>query len=331
MGKLEGKVAIVTGSGQGIGRGIAVGLAREGAKVVTNNRKPGSLSVSAYDKDSMPEEDYQEMMGLAGDAESTAKQIIDEGGTAIPVYGDVAVLEDAQKLVQTAIDHWGRVDIVVNNAGGTGSGALLQLDDATWDKLTLAKTKGAFHLMKLAVPYMMKQKFGRIFNCASDAWIGLPGNDAYSCGNAGAVGLTWAAAKELYRFGITVNAYCPQGASPAHAVEYRKMLRQVRQMTGQDPNPALLRQVEADHGDPSNLGPIFAYLSTEEASDISGEVFALKSSGTIERYSFPKVCARVTRPEEEGALWSVDELADVVRKELLGPDYKSPASVQMWQ
>ena len=303
MGALDGKVAIVTGSGQGIGRGIAIGLAREGAKVVVNNRKPGTVSVAAYDKDSMPAEDYEEAKALSGDAESTA---------------------------EAALDSWGRVDIIVNNAGGTGTGSIATLDEAMWDKLTITKMKGAFNMMHAALPSMMEQKFGRIFNCSSDAWIGLPDNDAYSAGNAGVVGLTWAAAKELFRFGITVNAYCPQGASPAHAVEYHAMLRNIKQITGQDPDPRLLATVEADHGDSTNLGPIFAFLSTEEAGYISGEVFGLKSSGKIDRYPYPQPIAHAERERGTGALWDVGELADVFRETVMGEDYVSHASKSVW-
>jgi len=131
MGALDGKVAIVTGSGQGIGRGIAVGLAREGAKVVTNNRKPGTVSAAGYDKASMPEKDWNEMIALAGDADATAAIIRADGGEALPVYGDVAKPEDAEKLVQAALDRWGRVDIVVNNAAGMGTGSIATLDEVT--------------------------------------------------------------------------------------------------------------------------------------------------------------------------------------------------------
>jgi 3-oxoacyl-[acyl-carrier protein] reductase len=330
MGALEGKVAIVTGSGQGIGRGIAIGLAREGAKVITNNRKPGSVSIQERDPKNMPEEDYKEMLELAGDAESAAAMIKAEGGEAVPFYGDVAKPEDANTAVQLAIDSWGRIDIIVNNAAGMGSGSICELDEATWDKLTITKMKGAFNMMHAAVPYMMEQKFGRILNGSSDAWIGLPDNDAYSAANAGIVGLTYAAAKELYRFGITVNAYCPQGQSPSHAVEYNAMLRNIKAITGQDPNPALLAVVEADHGDPVNLGPILAYLCTEEASYISGEVFGVKASGKIDRYSYPQVISHAQREEGTGYVWNVSELSDVFKTTIMGADYVSHASKNVW-
>ena len=330
MGKLDGKVAIVTGSGQGIGRGIAMGLAREGAKVITNNRKKGTFSAAAYDKDSMPEEDYKEMLSLAGDAEATAELIKADGGEAIPVYGDVAKMEDAQKLVDAAMEAWGRVDIIVNNAAGMGTGSICALDSETWDKLTVTKMKGAFNLMHCAVPIMMEQKFGRILNGSSDAWVGLVDNDAYAAGNAGIVGLTWAAAKELYRFGITVNAYCPQGNSPAHAVEYRKMLRNIKAMTGQDPNPALLKVVEDDHGDPINLGPILGYLCTEEAGYISGEVFGVKSSGKIDRYEYPQVITHAQREPDTGFRWTLDELSTVFKDTIMGEGYESHAAKRQW-
>ncbi len=329
MGVLDGKVAIVTGSGQGIGRGIAIGLAREGCAVVTNNRKKGTVSAAAYDKNSMPAEDYAEMQALAGDAETTARLIKSEGGTAIPCFADVSKPEDAERLVRTAIDEFGHIDIIVNNAAGMGSGSIVDLDEAMWDKLTVTKLKGAFNLMHAAVPHMIEQGFGRIFNGSSDAWVGLADNDAYSAANAGMVGLTWAAAKELYRHDITVNAYCPQGESPAHAVEYNKMVRHVKEITGQDPDPKLLAVVEADHGDPANLGPFFAYLSTPEAGNVSGEVFAVKSSGRFERYQYPQVVARIARDPGTGPLWDVADLAEVF-PQLLGEDYVSHAAKRQW-
>lgn len=326
---LEGKVAIVTGSGQGIGKGIAIYLARQGAKVITNNRKKGSGSLTRYDKASIPEDEWNQMVALAGDAESTAEIINAEGGEAIPFFGDVSDWNTAEEIVKLAIDTWGHIDIVVNNAAGLGSGSICSLDESSWDYLTVPRIKGAFNLMHFAVPYMMEQKYGRIFNCSSDAWTGLVDNDAYSTSNAGVVGLTWASAKELYRYGITVNAYCPQGASPAHAIDFNAMLRNVKAMTGQDPDPRLLKVVEDDHGDPINLGPFIAYLATEEAGYISGEVFGIKASGKIDRYCYPTIIAHQERPAGSGFEWQPNELGEMF-KELMGEGYESHAAKRMW-
>lgn len=330
MGCLDGKVAIVTGSGQGIGRGIAIGLAREGAKVVTNNRKPKGESVSRYDKNSMPKEEWDEMLRLSGDAEATAAIINDEGGAALPFYGDVSDFEVAKEFIDFTVKEFGGVDILVNNAAGLGSGSITSLTEGQWERMTQAKMKGAFNMMHFAVPLMVEKKFGRVLNCASEAWTGLVDNDAYSAANAGVVGLTWAAAKELYRFGITVNAYCPQGASPAHTVEYNKMLRNVKAMTGKDADPALLKDVENDHGDPVNLGPIMSYLCSDDAAYISGEVFAVKSSGKISRFSLPEEISRAERPRGAGPLWSVSELKEVFRRDVMGKGYESAAAKSVW-
>ncbi len=325
MSVLKGKVAIVTGSGQGIGRGIARGLAREGAKVITNNRKPGSTSVSAYDKNSMPEQDYLDMLALAGDAESTAALIREEGGEATPFYGDVSDWDTAKALVDFTIKTYGRIDIVVNNAAGLGSGSIVNLDSKGWDYLTVAKLKGAFNVMHFAVPHMIEQKFGRILNCSSSAWTGLADNDAYSAANAGICGLTWASAQELFHHGITVNAYCPEGNSPGHTVEFRKMVRHAEAVTGVKPDPKVIAIVEANHGDPVNLGPFMAYLCSDAAGHISGEIFDTKSSGMFSHFSRPVIDTVVRREEGTGYLWPMEDMEGVF-KTLLGSDYVSPAS-----
>jgi len=326
---LKGKVAVVTGSGQGIGKGIAVYLARQGVKVVTNNRKPGSGFMMKYKKEDMPESDWNEMIAMAGDAESTAALIKGEGGEAAPCYGDITDWATAERIVKFAVDTYGRIDILVNNAAGTGAGTIEECTEENWENQLRPKLKGAFNLMHFAVPYMRKQGFGRILNASSEAWLGLVGQDAYSAANAGIVGLTWASSKELWRYGITVNAYCPQGASPAHAVEYNALLRKIRDMTGKDPDPNLLKAVENNHGDPVGIGPAIAYLCTEEASYISGAVFSLYASGVIKRFSDPTPVAEISRGEEAG-LWTLDELGTAFRDQLMGGDYISPASISQW-
>lgn len=319
---LEGKVAIVTGSGQGIGKGIAIYLAREGAKVITNNRKPGGKMVENYRKEDMPEEEWKEFCSLKGDAGITAEIIRQEGGEAIPFYGDVSDWNTAKDIVQTAIDTWGRIDIVINNAAATGTGGILSLKEEDWDYITYGRAKGAYQIMHFAAPHMLKQGFGRFINLASDAWVGLSENVAYSCSTAGMVGLSWSAAKEFYGKGITVNVFCPQGASPAHAVEYNKLIREITQATGQAPDPRMLKAVEADHGDPINLGPITAYLCTEAAGHITGNVFSVTSAGRVMLYANPKHVSEISK---QGEMWTVDEIGKAVEETLLGSDYESDA------
>ncbi|WP_206812969.1 SDR family NAD(P)-dependent oxidoreductase [Paradesulfitobacterium ferrireducens] len=325
--RLEGKVAIVTGSGQGIGRGIAVYLAREGAKVITNNRKPGSGTMEKYKKGDIPDEDYKQMLELAGDAGSTAELINMEGGEATPFYGDVSDWATAEKMVNLALDTYGSIDIIVNNAAGMGSGSVLSTDEAKWDLLANVREKGAFNLMHFAVPYMIKKGYGRIVNTSSEAWTGLPDNIGYSASTAGIVGLTWAAGKELWNYGITVNAFCPQGASPAHAVEYNAMVRNVKNITGKEPDPNVLKVVEENHGDPVGIGPVIAFLCTEQGSYISGSVFSIYASGVVKLYSNPTFISEISK---KGELWTIDELEVAFREQLLGKDYVAPASVRLW-
>lgn len=127
------------------------------------------------------------MIALASDAGATASIIRAEGGEAVHYCGDVSDWKTAEDLVQTAIDIYGRIDILVNNAAGLGSGSIVNLDFDRWDYLTVPKLKGTFNMMHFAVPHMMEQKFGRIRNCSSGAWVGLPDNDAYAAANAPAL------------------------------------------------------------------------------------------------------------------------------------------------
>jgi 3-oxoacyl-[acyl-carrier protein] reductase len=328
MGNLKGKVAIVTGSGQGIGKGIAIYLARQGVKVVTNNRKPGSGTLRKFKKEDIPKEDWDKMIELVGDAESTAELIRSDGGEAEPFFGDVSDWDTAEKIVNFAIDTFGSIDIVVNNAAGTGSGSVLSTSEEKWDLLTGTKLKGSFNLMHFAAPHMIKGGYGRILNASSEAWTGIPDNVAYCVANAGVVGLTWAAAKELWRYGITVNAFCPQGASPSHAVEYAAMVRNVKNITGKEPDPNILKVVEENHGDPVGIGPVLAFLCTDEGAHISGSVFSIYASGVAKLYANPAVVSQISK--KTGEFWTLEELNAAFGEELLGKDYKAPASVRMW-
>ncbi len=311
---LAGKVAIVTGSGQGIGRGIALGLAREGCKVITNNRKPGGAA--NYRPEDMPPEEYKKMLSLRGDAESTAELIRREGGEARPFYGDVCDHETARNMVEFALEAYGRLDILVNNAAGLGQGTILTTGESDFDYMTIAKMKGAYNTMHFAAPVMLRQGFGRILNCASGAWTGTPNLCAYSAGNAGVVGLSKAAAMELAPHNITVNVYCPEANSPGHVVEFNKMVRTLEERLGHAMTMSEEKraEVEADHGPAENLGPMLAYLCTEEAGWINGVVFDVKASGKMSFYSDP---VRVREIRKDGGLWTVEELRSAVPERLL--------------
>lgn len=316
---LEGKIAIVTGSGQGVGRGIAIVLAREGAKVITNNRKPRSRMDVVVDSN-LDDAERQEILTLKGDAETTASEIIAEGGEAIPFYGSVADYDISGKVIQKAIETYGRIDILVNNAAGLGSGMLIELTEADWDYQTVSKLKGTFNCMRHAVPYMVKQKFGRVVNVSSDAWLGIAGLSAYCAANSGIVGLTKSTAKELYGFDVTINAICPQAASPGHSVEFIKMKKKL-ESRGIKINEEMLKELEETHGPAENMAPFVAYLATEEASYISGAVFSITANGRVSLYSDPVLIQEMKKADIP---WTVEELIKVVPEKLL-KNYKSIA------
>ncbi|MDR2664858.1 MAG: SDR family oxidoreductase, partial [Oscillospiraceae bacterium] len=225
---LEGRVAIVTGSGQGIGRAVAKALAAEGASVVTNNRAPitGHNPLNQLDDEKlsrmteqMREWVLREMDTYIGDAETTAAEIRAGGGEATACFADITDFNDAKRLVNTALDVYGQADIVVNVAGAFGFAPFDKISKELWDKVNAVKPTGYFYVLRHAVPHMKKRKWGRIINCTSGAFMGGPIRQAeYSAANAGVLGLTWALACELAEDGITANAFAP-GAKTRASVD----------------------------------------------------------------------------------------------------------------
>jgi len=303
MGKvLEGRVAIVTGSGQGVGKEIALSLAQNGAKIITNNRKPGS-SVNAFEECNLDftEDERARIKKIVGDAESSAKEIIDLGGEAIPFYGDVSSYQDAHNMIQCALDNFGRIDIVVNNAASYFIGNIADLPEEMWDRVVDSKLKGAYNLIHNALPYMKEQQFGRIFNASSNAHIGLMGMSAYSSAAAGIIALTKAVAQDVAEFGdITVNAYTPLAATRSWynmLTTYRTQGLPVEVI--EDGAPAAMKKT-ADV-----FTSIFAFLSSEEASGITGYAFHLGADGEIGIWSDPDIDRNIFK---EDGNWTVEEL-----------------------
>lgn len=184
--RLAEKVAVVTGSSRGIGRAIALKLAGEGAKVVVNYH------------------------GNAGKAEEVVQAIKAAGGNAIAIGADVSKAEEADKLIESAIQSFGRIDILVNNAGITRDGLLMRMSDDDWDKVLSTNLTGAFNCTRTVLRPMLKQRSGKIVNISSV--VGVAGNAGqvnYASAKAGLIGLTKSVAKEVGSRGITVNAVAP--------------------------------------------------------------------------------------------------------------------------
>jgi 3-oxoacyl-[acyl-carrier protein] reductase len=309
MGKLfKDKVVLVTGSGQGVGRAIALAFAAEGAKVVTNNRKPGStkfLMITQADYDDMTPEKrkaYDDIQaGLTGDAESTAKTIIERGGEALPLYCDINNFNEVEQMMNKIVETYGTIHIVVNVAGTFGGGPMEKMTEADFDRVVNIKTKGYFNVMRHALPHMIKNQYGRIINCTSKAMMGdIIKHTHYCTANAAVVGLTQGAACEFFHQGITVNAFGPWAKTRAAYEGDFSTLGDDRMIPGQKPFPP------ADvTPDPEAVCPFILYLASDRAKDVTGTVFTL-AGNNIGMHQFPVVCKSMTKPGKE--YWTMDEL-----------------------
>ncbi len=330
--RLKGRVAVVTGSGQGIGKAIAIAMAQEGAKVVTNNRKPGSTRLISRDRfiEKLNKEQREFVLKeedkLMGDAETTAKQIRDMGGEAMPFFGDVSDYEVAGNLIKTAVDKFGKIDILVNNAGNYHMSPIWEMTEAIWYRLVNAHLNGTWNCIKHSVGLMKEQKWGRIINCISVAWLGMKYHSNYSASKGGIVSLTRAIAKDLWDHGVTCNAYAPgaytrAGASSSmHALVYAAAGTSA--MSGDRLRSMMTATEEAEATRGSHMiAPFIVYLATEEAAGISGSMFAVRGNH-IGLYSEP---AEITTLDKEKGLWTVEELVKRVPEVLL-KGYKSKAT-----
>lgn len=287
MGVAQGKVAVVTGSGQGLGQGIAMCLAQEGAKVITNNRKPGTAG---------------------GDAETVAKAITDAGGEALPVFADMSKFQDCERLIKTAVEKFGRIDILVNNAGVDRAKMVWNLAEEDWDFLLDIVLKGAFACTKFATGYMREQKWGRIINLTSDAYRGTVGHVNYGASKAGLVGLTRSTALEVGRYGITCNAVAPAAKtrmswSPEVEAGLRKRVES-----------GVWTQAQLDDylrmGGPEHVAPFVVYLASEAAANINGHTFNV-TGGKVSLYSEPEEVRTIFKKE---GIWTQEELINYIPK-----------------
>jgi len=282
---LKNRVAVITGSGVGIGKAVALAMAREGAKIIVNDI-------------------------VSENAEAVTDDIQAIGSEAVPFVGDISDFNTAEKLIQTAIHKFKRIDILHNNAGIIATGPVWDFPEKNWDSVINVNLKGTFNCIRHALPYMMKQKWGRIINASSGARLGMAFNASYSASKAGVVALTLTVAEEMGPHGVTCNAYQPTAATRLtlneeaiagfkKAYESGAMEKDVYEMLINPP------PVET-------IPPLLLYLCTEDSSNVNGKVFNILGD-TISIYAEPIIKGTIFSKER----WKIDELKHAVPNVLL--------------
>ncbi|MGI8774441.1 MAG: SDR family oxidoreductase [Actinomycetota bacterium] len=281
MGLLDGKVAIVTGAGRGIGREHAIALAEEGAKVVVNDLGGSAAGEGA---DQTP-------------AQSVADEIKALGGEATANYDNVADFAAAENMVKQAVDDFGRLDILINNAGILRDRMLVSMTEEEWDAVIAVHLKGHFAPTKHAATYWRQQSKagnqinGRVINTSSPSGVfGNVGQSNYGAAKAGIAAFTVITAQELGRYGATVNCLAPNART-----------RMTEDIFGGMDAP----EEGYDPLDPANISPVVVALCADEAQNITGQCFFIYGGAV-----------NVLKPWDSGTLVQKDDFWDP--KELLG-------------
>ena len=284
MGTLDGRVAIVTGAGRGIGRSVAGLLASEGAAVVVNDLG-GAVDGSGND---------------AGPAQQAVDEITASGGKAVASGADISDHAAAEDLIKTAITEFGKLDVLVNVAGILRDRMVFNMTEQEWDDVIRVHLKGTFNTTKFASAHWRSLRDesaqNRIINFTSVSGLhGAPGQPNYAAAKMGIVGLTYSSAHALAKYGVTVNAISPAAAT---------------RMTDSVPTERQRSRTEtADERSPDNVAPVVAYLASERSGWINGRI--VHSSGyEVSLYSDPQPVIRVigTGP------WKLDSLAEQVER-----------------
>ncbi|MGB2694074.1 MAG: SDR family NAD(P)-dependent oxidoreductase [Dehalococcoidia bacterium] len=294
--RLKGRTAIVTGAGRGIGRAVSLLLASEGANVVVNDF---GVAVDG----TQPSE---------GPAADVASEIKAAGGSAVPNFDTVATVEGGEGLIKTALDTFGRLDILINVAGILRDRMIFNMTEEEWDAVMAVHLKGHNCTTKPASVLFRQQRYGRIINFSSGSGLtGIPGQANYGAAKAGIAGFTRVVARDLGRYGVTCNAISP-GAATRMTATVPDSARQLAaragiQRGGQPTRPSLPPMRE-----PEYVAPMVVFLCTDEAWNINGKIFSVAggSIGLLQE-EVPM------RAMIKDGPWTIDELRELVPSRLM--------------
>jgi NAD(P)-dependent dehydrogenase (short-subunit alcohol dehydrogenase family) len=287
--RLKGRVAIVTGAGRGIGRGEALLLASEGASVVVNDFGGGSHGEG----------------GEKGPADHVVDEIKAMGVGAVANYGSVSDFKVGEEMVQQALDNFGRLDIVVNNAGILRDRMIFNMSEDDWDAVLAVHLKGTFNVTRAASVVFRQQRSGVIVNTSSESGLGNMGQANYSAAKEGIVGFTRTVARDLGRYGVRCNAIRPRAAT---RLVISDEMREAAQRGGgaAGMNMDVLKAFEKANP-PEAVAPLVVWLCTDEAANINGRNF-LVAGNQIGLYSEPQVVADIKLDH----IVTLDELSELM-------------------
>jgi len=300
---LTGNVAIVTGSGGGIGRGVAMLMAAEGAKVVVNDL---GTAVDGEGNSSSP-------------ADSVVAEIKAAGGEAVANYESVATMEGGENIVKSALDNFGKLDIVVTVAGILRDRMIFNMTEEEWDAVIAVHLKGTFSVVKYASILFRQQRSGRIITFSSESGLfGNSGQGNYAAAKSGIAGFTKVVARDLGRYGVTANSIAPR-ASTRMTATVPDTARQMRNARGDrdDAEP-----VQPPSMDASGVAPMVCYLASDMADGVNGQTFLLYE-GNVTLLSLPR---RIRTIFKQGR-WTLDEIAELAPKHIT-QNLPNPSPVQ---
>jgi NAD(P)-dependent dehydrogenase (short-subunit alcohol dehydrogenase family) len=299
---LAGRVAVVTGAGRGIGRGVALALADAGAKVVVNDYGVARDGSSAS----------------SGPAFDVVKEIEAAGGEAVANTESVAEWDGAKRIIETAVSRFGRIDVLVTCAGIVRDRMVFNMSEEEFDAVLAVHLKGTFNCLRHAAPLMREQRYGRVVTFTSGAGLfGNPGQTNYGAAKSAIGGLTKVAARDLGRYGVTVNAVSPIAGTRMTVTEAYLKGRELRKQQGIVREDRGTGEIESLN--PDDVAPMVVYLASEYASAVNGQFF-LCWGNAVALLSQP----RLVQTLYKDGVWTLDELDRLAPSTVLA-GVKNPA------